>query len=188
MLQLHLSYQQFYCLLRCDLYWRFYGNSQPKCLDIGVCFAVVIWQLCKYFNQWRRSCAAIGYRIASSALCRCSGTKPAAIHFGKSYGTTLKWVLFIRHQYTDGKRNNTHNLWYCTTIANEWVLHLQVMFCRGMLMMKWFLTLYMPFTKPNISVIILGNVFSSQVAKTCISVDTRKLPLIKVNICDIQTK
>ena len=26
MLQLHLSYQQFYSLLRCDLYWRFYGN------------------------------------------------------------------------------------------------------------------------------------------------------------------
>ena len=26
MLQLHLSYQQFYCLLRCDLYKRFYGN------------------------------------------------------------------------------------------------------------------------------------------------------------------
>ena len=26
MLQLHLSYQQFYCLLRCDLYQRFYGN------------------------------------------------------------------------------------------------------------------------------------------------------------------
>ena len=27
MLQLHLSYQQFYCLLRCDLYKRFYGSS-----------------------------------------------------------------------------------------------------------------------------------------------------------------
>ena len=26
MLQLHLSYQQFYCLVRCDLYERFYGN------------------------------------------------------------------------------------------------------------------------------------------------------------------
>ena len=26
MLQLHLSYQQFYCLLRCDLYKRFYGS------------------------------------------------------------------------------------------------------------------------------------------------------------------
>ena len=25
MLQLHLSYQQFYCLLRCDLHWRSYG-------------------------------------------------------------------------------------------------------------------------------------------------------------------
>ena len=29
MLQLHLSYQQFYCLRRCDLYQRFYGNSNP---------------------------------------------------------------------------------------------------------------------------------------------------------------
>ena len=27
MLQLHLSYQLFYCLLRCDLYERFYGRS-----------------------------------------------------------------------------------------------------------------------------------------------------------------
>ena len=26
-LQLHLSYQQFYCLLRCDLYLRFYGRT-----------------------------------------------------------------------------------------------------------------------------------------------------------------
>ena len=27
MLQLHLSYQHFYCLLRCDLYWRFYDMN-----------------------------------------------------------------------------------------------------------------------------------------------------------------
>ena len=27
MLQLHLSYQQLYCLLRCDLYYRFYGRK-----------------------------------------------------------------------------------------------------------------------------------------------------------------
>ena len=27
MLQLHLSYQQFHCLLRCDLYERFYGTT-----------------------------------------------------------------------------------------------------------------------------------------------------------------
>ena len=32
MLQLHLSYQQFYCLLRCDLYERFYGSSRVKCV------------------------------------------------------------------------------------------------------------------------------------------------------------
>ena len=28
MLQLHLSYQQLYCLLRCDLYKRFYGKAK----------------------------------------------------------------------------------------------------------------------------------------------------------------
>ena len=31
MLQLHLSYQQFYCLLRCDLYKRFYGSVLTHC-------------------------------------------------------------------------------------------------------------------------------------------------------------
>ena len=34
MLQLHLSYQQFYCLLRCDLYERFYGMSLWQTLCI----------------------------------------------------------------------------------------------------------------------------------------------------------
>ena len=30
MLRLHLSDRQFYCLLRCDLYWRFYGKSNAS--------------------------------------------------------------------------------------------------------------------------------------------------------------
>ena len=33
MLQLHLSDQQFYCLLRCDLYWRFNGTSDMHAMN-----------------------------------------------------------------------------------------------------------------------------------------------------------
>ena len=34
MLQLHLSYQQFHCLLRCDLYKRFYGSHYQATEDL----------------------------------------------------------------------------------------------------------------------------------------------------------
>ena len=40
MLQLHLSYQQFCCLLRCDLYKRFYG-SNPHASNS--CIFTLLW-------------------------------------------------------------------------------------------------------------------------------------------------
>ena len=52
MLQLHLSYQQFYCLLRCGLYKRFYGSSWVYCLlviwmnQLFCAFAIEILQSC----------------------------------------------------------------------------------------------------------------------------------------------
>ena len=57
MLQLHLSYQQFYCL-RCDLYWRFYG----KCFlsHLAVVFAQSIEARCLVENEDVVGAAAIG--------------------------------------------------------------------------------------------------------------------------------
>ena len=63
MLQLHLSDQQFYCLLGCGLYWRFYGvyhsiqkhilgplqyqcknmSTWPYCFIISVKFHLITW-------------------------------------------------------------------------------------------------------------------------------------------------
>ena len=59
MLQLHLSYQQSYCLLRCDLYYRFYGRlirwllipwwlalklhtHPPRCLSVTIVW-LILW-------------------------------------------------------------------------------------------------------------------------------------------------
>ena len=50
MLQLHLSYQQFYCL-RCSLYYRFYGNS-PCSLVPGICCGNFRCQTFKHNLKW----------------------------------------------------------------------------------------------------------------------------------------
>ena len=46
MLQLHLSYQQFYCLLRRDLYQRFYG------MYIYFTFCMICLGISGYFTSW----------------------------------------------------------------------------------------------------------------------------------------
>ena len=59
LLQLHLSYQQFYRLLRCDLYQRFYGNNDKKKVTVlnilrprqNCCHFVDDLFKCIFFNE-----------------------------------------------------------------------------------------------------------------------------------------
>ena len=63
MLQLHLSYQQFYCLLRRDLYYRFYGNF--NCLrQWDMLSRVKCWKILSqdYNKNWAH---LMGYIVAS---------------------------------------------------------------------------------------------------------------------------
>ena len=71
MLQLHLSYQQFYCLLRCDLYKRFYGT----------------WLRCWYHSIYgwcRRCCRMPGFSFSdtTSAL----GGSPCGLPQDRGHG------------------------------------------------------------------------------------------------------
>ena len=53
MLQLHLSYQQFYCLLRGDLYQRFYSISLPVWLAAQCCSFGCLVRM----RSWSESCS-----------------------------------------------------------------------------------------------------------------------------------
>ena len=64
MLQLHLRDQQFYCPLRCDLYWRFDGNSAVP-LNPN---EIESWKKCRWAGDLRRHNADV--RLLSwSILC-----------------------------------------------------------------------------------------------------------------------
>ena len=57
MLQLHLSYQQFYCLLRCNLCQRFYGISLPVWLAAQCCSFSCLVRM----RSWSEPCSRVTY-------------------------------------------------------------------------------------------------------------------------------
>ena len=70
MLQQHLSYQQFYCLLRCDLYKRFYGS------------------LADLSTKWSKTLAITSHGYHWHILSRCA-------YLYRAVGAGFDWVFFF---------------------------------------------------------------------------------------------
>ena len=94
MLQLHLSYQQCYCLLMCDLYKRFYGRC-------GAILFVISYSVMSIGTQSKAT-------IVHSFLQWVIGASPDMLSPGTQSDGTLIWLTVIK--FTTQKRPQNTNI------------------------------------------------------------------------------
>ena len=87
MLQLRLSYQQFYCLLRCELYYRFYSTCHSKCMS-------------EYHNSMHATLNTSFLHTLGSTLFIIHGTEilqcRACKHVYRSFDREFLYLLYIQ--------------------------------------------------------------------------------------------
>ena len=108
MLQLHLSYQQFYCLLRCDFYSRFYGN----CVVFFVIYVVpdLTATLPVHFNSIRNHFA--GHAVLQDAMETAHMTYDLIDSiFSLDVGTSVGCRKFVGVRLAGFKTYVIHGIW-----------------------------------------------------------------------------
>ena len=128
--RIHLSDQQFYCLLRCGLQWRLYVNSM-----VSVC--VVRWLVSNYrliwmsiistnlwdlFHQQRSANPWWRHQMEkfSALLALCAGNSPVTSEFPSQRPVTCCFDVFFYRRLNKRLSKQSWSWWFETTLHSLW--------------------------------------------------------------------